>query len=574
MHLCSYLRCPFRCRFSSRTPIYLHQISSQCKTNRRAHNRDDSKRTKKWELHFNSQLDKLIELLTKPTKIPRSKSHTSASSNPQTTAEVENPEDHVQQSGTAISIIEDEETTGLRNALQPLIQPGIKPDSLRPLAKYIDNYLQMDNRAMDAIRGDLVQILWENGWKLDPSMASPKINTTVVGRAITKGIQFSTIQTREDSIPNSFESTYAWIFEDESSNQDDMPAWNSFPRWLGDDSQKAYWITGKPGSGKSTIMKLILNQKYLKDRLSQSLGTLRLLLIKYYAWIAGDTLQKSIEGLKRTIIFQALEQYPDLAPILTPRRWAFCQVLRSTSGLPMWDTWEVEESFEALLSSCGEMVKLVLFIDGLDEFKTPPFEVIKCLRYMMTRCSHGLKACVASRPWPEFQDEFSDGPMLQMHLLTENDMKIFVNKNLMVNKGFVEQKQLNPDAASQLLMDIVQRANGVFLWVSIVVQLLFDRFSEGESIFQAWKALEALPSDISSLYDAIWAGIRSNNLPDASYLIQVLRAFEGPLPWLTSWLIEEPRFITIDKAVLPESEDQIMAAQRSLKRKLAARNFL
>lgn len=318
-------------------------------------------------------------------------------------------------------------------------------------------------------------------------------------------------------------------------------------------------------------MKLILNQKYLTDRLSQSPGSLRLLLVKYYAWLSGDTLQKSIEGFKRTIIFQALKEYPDLAPMLTPRRWAFCQALRNTSGLPNWDTWEVDDSFEALLASCGETIKLALFIDGLDEFDAPPFEVIRCIHHMMERCPNGLKICAASRPWQEFLDEFNEGPMLQMHLLTENDMRVFVNESFETNKGFVEQREINPEEATQLLKDIVQRANGVFLWVSIVVQHLSSDLSEGQSISQARQTLEALPTNISSLYDAIWASLRPNHLPDASHMIRILRAFRGPLPWLMLWLIEESRFTTIDKIIFPETDNKITAAQRSLKRKLATR---
>ncbi|KAF3063118.1 hypothetical protein CFAM422_010240 [Trichoderma lentiforme] len=508
-------------------------------------------------MHFSNQLSKLIELLESAEEL--------SMNNHQTSAQVQSPEDHVKQSGTAISIMGDEETTRLRNALQPLVKPGNGPISLKQLAKDMMDCLQMGSAATDAIREELINLLWEKDWKLNAFMVSTGIDANMTGHAIATGIHFSTIQTREDSIPKSFESTYSWIF------QDDMPTQNSFPKWLDDDSKKVYWITGKPGSGKSTIMKMILNQKYLRNRLSESLGTLRLLLIKYYAWLSGQTLQKSIEGLKRTIIFQALEQYPDLAVELTPRRWAFCQVLRSTSGLPKWDTWEVDESFETLLSSCGKTIKLALFIDGLDELDTPPLEVIDFIQHLTARCPNGLKICAASRPWPEFLDEFSEGPMLEMHLQTENDMKIFVSENFQKNKGFVEQRELNPEEISQLFTDIVQRANGVFLWVSIVVQHLSDYFSEGQSVFQARQILETLPTDISSLYDAIWASIRPHNLPDASYMIQVLRAFEGPLPWLTLWLIEESRFTTINSIVIPETHDKILAAQRSLKRKLAAR---
>ncbi|EHK19704.1 uncharacterized protein TRIVIDRAFT_155869 [Trichoderma virens Gv29-8] len=401
--------------------------------------------------------------------------------------------------------------------------------------------------------------------------SSVKINPTIVAQAIAAGIRFNTIQSREEAISDNFHTTYSWIFQNEPLQTHDIPMWDSFPKWLEDDSNKVYWITGKPGSGKSTIMKLILRQKSFWDSQCQSLGSLRLLLVKYYAWNPGNTLQKSLEGLKRTIISQVLDQCPDLAPILTPRRWAFCQVLRSTSGIPMWNTEDIEESIETLLPSCGKNIKLALFIDGLDEFDLPPIEVIKCIRHITARCQSGLKVCAASRPWTEFEDEFNEGPMLRMHLLTKQDMRTFVTENFKGNKGFDEQKQLNSAAATQLLTDIVQRANGVFIWVSIVVQHLQALFLEGQSIAQAREILEVLPSDISSLYDAIWASIRPENLLDASYMMQVLRAADGPLPWFTMWLIEESRFTSIDINNLPDDENWKDVAMKSLKRKLAAR---
>lgn len=535
---------------------------------------DDSKHLTQWEWHFSKQLDKLIELLGGAEKItisnhPKSTLSSEKASVEDRTYEMKKPKDYMQEPVTAT--VTDEEMARLRNVLQPLIQPGKGSVPLRQLSEGIIERLKIDSGAMNPIRRELMNVLWKDDWKLDASMALAKIDTTAVAHAIATGIQFNNFQTREDAISETFMETYSWIFQNDPPKEKNMSTWASFPNWLKDDSNKVYWITGKPGSGKSTMMKLILRHAALRDMLSQSLGSLRLLLVKYYAWLAGTTMQKSLEGLKRTIISQALEQYPDLAPLLVPRRWAFCQVLRNTSGLPKWDAWEIEESFEILLSSCGETIKLVIFIDGLDEFDTPPFEVIKCIQHTVARCPNGLKICAASRPWPEFQDEFNEGPMLQMHLQTENDMNFFVNETFKTNKGFVEQREINPEAVSQLLTDIVQRANGVFLWVSIVVRHLSSGFSEGQSISEARKTLETLPTDISSLYDAIWAGIRPNNLPDASYMIQVLRAFGGPLPWLTLWLIEESRFTTIDKIVFPQSEKKTIAAQKSLKRKLAAR---
>ncbi|RFU80831.1 vegetative incompatibility het-e-1 [Trichoderma arundinaceum] len=471
------------------------------------------------------------------------------------------------------STVVDTEVARLRNALQPLIQPGKGPLSLKQLAEDISKPAELEAEATTTIHTDLVKLLWKDDWKLDISMAggySGKIDATMVAHAIAAGIQFKNIQTREEAISKNFEATFSWIFRKEPPKKDDVPMWSSFPKWLEDDSENVYWITGKPGSGKSTMMKLILQQKSFWEGLPQSTGSLRLLLVKYYAWLSGDTLQKSLEGLKRTIIFQALKQYPELLPVLTPRRWAFCQVLRSISGLPMWEAWEVEESFEALLSSCGETIKLILFIDGLDEFDMPPIQLIEYIRYMKARCHTGLKVCAASRPWTEFQDEFNEGPRLQMHLLTQDDIRTFITEKFKTNRGFLEQQQLSSEAATQLLADIAHRANGVFLWVSIVVQHLLALFSEGQLISQAWQTLEALPTKISSLYDTIWASIREENTPDASFMMQVLRAFDRPMPWLTAWVIEESRFNPTEIISIPQDRSSWDVALRSLKRKLTA----
>ncbi|KAK4062315.1 hypothetical protein Trihar35433_9136 [Trichoderma harzianum] len=367
---------------------------------------EDSKDTKRQDLHFSSQLDKLIDLLKCPEELATDTGLTLPLTNQVASTlnrshDVGSPKVYTPEPGTAVSTVADEEVVRLMTALQPLIQPRDGSLSLKQLAEDIVKTLEVEPEATATIREELIKLLWKTDGKLDTSMTSAKISNNTVARAIVTGMQFSTIRARENAISKNYEATYSWIFQNDPPEKDDVPMWYSFPKWLEDDTKNTYWITGKPGSGKSTIMKLILQQNFVKNSLSLSLGSMRLILVKYYAWSAGTTLQKSIDGLKRTIISQALEQYPELTQALAPRRWAFCQVLRNTSGLPMWTAWELEESFEALLSSCGQRIKLALFIDGLDEFDGPPFEVIEFIQHMMAKCPKGLK-------WQE-QMEFSYG---------------------------------------------------------------------------------------------------------------------------------------------------------------------
>ncbi|KAM6511519.1 hypothetical protein FALCPG4_016523 [Fusarium falciforme] len=358
----------------------------------------------------------------------------------------------------------------------------------------------------------------------------PNLDTATLAHGISTSARFDGTDTREAAISKPFGDTYGWILHSQPPEQDGKPLWGSFPQWLAEDSSTIYWITGKPGSGKSTMMTFLLQQPLVRDYLSRELGNLRLLILRYYAWNAGIGLHQSFEGLKRTVISQALDLYPKLTFKLAPRRCFLCQVLRTTSSLPHWDTWEVEETFKALLSQCGKTIKLVLFIDGLDEFDTPPKDVVHHIREMMALCPTGLKVCVASRSYNAFNDEYGQDIVLEMHLATHNDMINFVAGSFQETKAWAEHLALNPQATSQLISDIVTKSNGAFQWVSLV-RLLLDLLIDGESPIQAvdiQQVLQDLPSELETLYETIWARVQPENLPMGSFMMQIMRAVRVP----------------------------------------------
>lgn len=120
-------------------------------------------------------------------------------------------------------------------------------------------------------RSELVDTLFESEWapgdaeELDCSPAEQNRNGSLQGMVIDS-LLFPVIEGRESSIPEAYEKAYEWIFDEAKVAK---RAWMNFPRWLESSPECLYWVTGKPGAGKSTLMKFIcghhLLEKYLKN---------------------------------------------------------------------------------------------------------------------------------------------------------------------------------------------------------------------------------------------------------------------------------------------------------------------
>jgi len=419
-------------------------------------------------------------------------------------------------------------------------------------------------------------------------------------RGITEGLRFDAFHQREAAVTDAIMQTYAWIYQRNPAKEPlahstpGVLKWASFPGWLENPSETTYWITGKPGSGKSTIMKYILNSPALQSHIRAWAGGEPVIVINYYAWNAGTTPQKSFDGLKRTLLCQALEQAPELLPVLAPRRWGMIKVIgRLPSIFPLWDPWEIDESFNALLTESTRTWRLAVFIDGLDEFEVHPKEVVRLVESITSKCSAAnhppaaapsvrIKMCVASRPWIEFDDAYREIPQLAMDLLTADDMQTFVAEGIRDCRAFDELRRIYPLETDRLLNNMTCKANGVFVWLRVITQALVESATEGAGIFELQGILESLPTDMCLLYDAIWARMPLQTRTRGAVLLQMVRAaseYWSP-SWALIWLAEEyawrPVGIGIDdkthlKHLADLSSDSLQAAKTSLRRKLTSR---
>lgn len=408
----------------------------------------------------------------------------------------------------------------------------------------------VEKAAIESIRRNkvIIQIqdrLWRADWKPDTQILSsfPKqtgLSVEELNSFICDSLRFDSMENREEAITKSFGSTFQWIFDrDPQISLGGAPMWSSFPAWLEGNYSLPYWITGKPGSGKSTMMKFILQHPFLGEHLQKWSQGSPQYTIKYYAWRPGAEMARSEDGLLRTLLHQILDLNPKMIPFLCPRRWSLFHAVREVDSFPPWATWELDESFGRLLQMEEDKPLLALFIDGLDEFDVAPVDL--CQRILTISSHKSVKVCVASRPWPQFSDAFAASPGLQMHLLTNSDIQSFIRGHFRGVVAFQELNDVYHGSGEVLLTDVATRSKGVFLWTSLVTQTLLENLIEGSSLSHLQEILDAMPSEIEDLYDAIYAAIPKRLLPEVSVMLQLyVRAFQ-PVDWITLWLADEAR---------------------------------
>jgi len=181
---------------------------------------------------------------------------------------------------------------------------------------------------------DVFQLALQSNYqdeKLGKVQASEKSIRRKVSNEILDSLLFPSILERFEGVAEAHERTCQWIFQNPSNVpneelQDELQKqWSDFPHWLRHDGG-VYWISGKTGSGKSTLMKYIFMHPALKQNLKVWQGMSAecppLYTAGFFFWAAGTSLQKSQSGLLRSVLHDALEQNLNLIPVVFPKQWS------------------------------------------------------------------------------------------------------------------------------------------------------------------------------------------------------------------------------------------------------------
>jgi hypothetical protein len=136
-----------------------------------------------------------------------------------------------------------------------------------------------------------------------------------------------------------------------------------------------------------------------------------------------------------------------------------------------------------------------------------------------------LKVLFSSRPWDAFVAGFGQQQGFKMHEQTKSDMRIFVLDQLGTTHATTPsllpaEASLNT-AATDVVSTIVDRAEGVFLWVRLVVESLLGAGSNATTR-QLEELLQASPDGLEELYERTIERIPRSSHLEAFIVLEII----------------------------------------------------
>jgi hypothetical protein len=343
---------------------------------------------------------------------------------------------------------------------------------------------------------------------------------TRIEGAILASLWYGAIQDREDAIKPAYKRTFEWIFSPQSPMT--PRPWSDFSEFLSSDQEHLYWVSGKAGCGKGTLMKFIMDGRTRENLATwaQSRGK-SLLVAAFYFYYIGARLQKTRTGLLRSLLHHLLSQERALIPTAFPVRFRAMQHHRDICDFEPSNE-ELLRAFKTLMSESTDHVFFIA-IDGLDEYDDADKLPELCEELKMLGTQPRVKLLLSSRPLHECELAFTTHASLQLHHLTRSDIRLYVSGRIRQHRN---NSTLSAEDTGRLVESLVESSSGVFVSVRWVINSVLEGLSNWDSISEIEQRLEEIPKDIVDLYAHILDRIPERYRKSASEIFLLMKS--GP----------------------------------------------
>ncbi|RYP52577.1 hypothetical protein DL769_010643 [Monosporascus sp. CRB-8-3] len=316
-------------------------------------------------------------------------------------------------------------------------------------------------------------------------------------------------------------------------------------------------------------MKFLSGHSKTRLHLERWAGNKRLLLASCFFWYAGARLQESQEGLLRSLLFEIVRQRPEIAPLVRDLR---IELGGYEDQVWSWTHADLLYVCRKVVEACTDVA--FCFIDGLDEYGEDgmaPIDFVKTIRQLASYPN--VRMCVSSRPWPDFVDAFSNYPDLKLEDLTPNDILRYVKDNFDQSVPFQGLKDTDP-AYPTLPRRICSQAQGVFLWIYLVVRDLLDGLTHGEPLHSLLDHLNGLLKDLDEFFQHMIDTIKPPFIRQTARTLEMTISTEQPLSMIAYSCVDDaesdPNFsLHVGSDAMPEAEVKLQ--EDLMRRRLSGR---
>lgn len=286
------------------------------------------------------------------------------------------------------------------------------------------------------------------------------------------------------SIKDAAKGTCQWIYTTAAYKQ-----------WFHNPSSSTLLLTGKMGSGKSTLTKHILHT--LKDCQQTPEDAVPSELFVYYFCSHIRRQDECAELLLKTLIYQVLIQRPDL--------FNSTKLGKDTTTPTSWPVQRLWKYFQDLVGRSG-VSKVYCIIDALDECKQGSAQEL--LESYAEFCDDGVVSGLGFRLF--ISKRHSEGPVdglsniqgvERIHVSPDQvlpDIKTAMTSR--VNKITFDLK-LKDEYINELNDAIVLKADGMFLWVDIALNRVLKNPGRRLNFDSLLEEITSMPPLLEDLYN-------------------------------------------------------------------------
>ncbi|BCS19483.1 uncharacterized protein APUU_12311A [Aspergillus puulaauensis] len=330
-------------------------------------------------------------------------------------------------------------------------------------------------------------------------------------------LRFDQIDARQMSLKAAQGKTCRWMLQSAQ-----------YKDWLDSGSLQMHngflWIKGKPGAGKSIMMKFLFQEARRTMKNS--------VVISFFFNARGDALEKSTNGLYRSLLFNLMSKMPDLISCLD-NCGIHSQAAIKDSG---WQPEMLKEIFRLVVGRLQDR-RVVFYVDALDECPEDDIrDMVSLFEELGGREKPGqLLVCFSSRHYPEISIKTGLQLVLEKEGEHGDDIRLYIDSQLKIK---------NAPRPEEIKAEILRKSSGIFLWVALVVLILNKEHDRGRTKTLK-RRLDEIPAGLHDLFlDILTRDCK--DIDEMVLCIQLILFAKRPL---------SPQELQV--AVLTGSEDQL-----------------